>query len=78
MICHAICENTNLQTGLDQWTRQLMARGLARGHGYNKRSIPTNPCSVPTRAWATLKNDTWGRILVASTRACRTDYQKPP
>ena len=25
------CENTNLRTGLDQWTRQSMARG----HGYN-------------------------------------------
>ena len=68
------CENTNLRTGLDQWTRQLMARS----HGYNKQSIPTNLCSVPTHAWATLKNDTWGRIIVASTDACRTDYQKQP
>ena len=33
--------------------------------------LPTNLWSVPTRAWETLKNDTWGRILVY---ACRTDY----
>ena len=51
------CENTNLRTGLDQWTRQSMARGHARAI---TNDLPTDLCGVPIRAWVTLKNDTRG------------------
>ena len=49
------CENTNLRTGLDQWTRQPMARGHARAI---TNDLPNEPVWCPhTRLGrAVLKN----------------------
>ena len=58
------CENTNLRTGLDQWTRQ----SIPRGHAWPIRST-NEPVQCPYARLGDSENDTRGRILVALASA---------